>query len=343
MADRGPVKIREGKIEDLVELYQKTYSDVISDIEDATTFGKIRKFAVITQINKRLEELGVDANKWFEEEIPQYYRDGANHAQQDLKALGVDITKASSTALINSEAIRALVDDASLSFAEALKGVSRSANRVLSDALKQQLNFIIAEGRLTGDTRKAVSATVEKRLRDEGLTALTGVDKNGRAFNIKLDNYARMLVRTKAVEARNQGLANRMLSSGYDLVQVSSHGSQHQACRKWEGAVLSLTGETSVGTELEGGIKVEGTYAQALSDGLFHPNCKHSINVLVVSLASKTKAYDNPYNYMSREEYVKRFPDSKDVELAKREERRIEREKKAAAEQRRLEREEAKK
>lgn len=292
------VKIREGRIDDLIKLYKATYRRITEEMLTATEAGRIHKARVMARINVELEALGVDVQEWVNKEIPKYYLDGSNVALQDLRALGVDISARSNFAVINREAIRALTDDVALSFAQAIRGVSRSANMLLTDALKQQLNFIIADGRLTGESRRIVSRNLQQRIQEEGFSAVT--DKAGKRWT--LENYTRMLARTKAVEARNQGLANRMLGLGYDLVQVTNHNSTHEACHALEGKILSLTGKTPRGTKLAGGYVVWGSLQQAIEAGLFHPNCKHAVNPMHPTLAARTHAYDNPYNRLDREQ-----------------------------------------
>lgn len=298
MANTGPVKIREGQIDVLINLYQQTYLKLVKEITTASDAGKIRKARVMARINLELEALGVEVDKWARREIPQYYLDGANVAVQDLRALGVEISKSKNFAVVNAEAIKALTDDVALSFAQSITAISRNASGILSDAIKQQINFAIAQGKLTGEARKVISRNIVKVIEENGITAIR--DRAGK--NWTFDNYARMLARTKAAEARNQGMTNRMLTSGYDLVQVSNHNTDHQACKAWEGKILSLTGRTPTGTTLPGGFKVAGTLEQAKFAGLFHPNCKHAINVMVPTLAAKTEAYDNPYNKLNPEE-----------------------------------------
>lgn len=287
MANTGPVKIREGSIEALINLYQQTYANLVKEITSATDAGKISKARVMARINVELEALGVEVDKWAKREIPQYYLDGANVAQQDLRALGVEISKSKNFAVINTEALKALTDEVALAFGQSITAISRNASNILSTAVKQQINFAIAEGKLTGEARKVISNNIVKVIEENGITSIK--DKAGK--NWTFDNYARMLARTKAVEARNQGLTNRMLGSGYDLVQVSNHRTDHEACRQWEGRILSLTGKTPGFPTLE----------EAKFSGLFHPNCKHAINVIIPDLASKTIAYDNPYNYREAE------------------------------------------
>lgn len=283
MAHTGPVKIRQGQIDQLINLYKQTYAKLTREIITASDAGKIQKARVMARINLELEALGVQVDKWARREIPQYYLDGANVAVQDLRALGVEISKSKNFAVINAEAIKALTDEVALAFGQSITAISSNSRRLLSDALKQQLNYIVAEGKLTGETRKFISAGIKQAIQDNGITALT--DKAGK--NWTFDNYARMLARTKAVEGRNQGLTNRMLTSGYDLVQVSNHGTDHPACAFWESKILSLTGKTPGYPTLE----------EAKSRGLFHPNCEHAVNVFIPELAALTKAYDNPYNW----------------------------------------------
>jgi hypothetical protein len=238
----------------------------------------------MVRINLELRNLGVDVDKFIREEIPKYYNDGANIALQDLRRLGVDLDPRTGGALINREAIKALTDESAEAIAQSMTAISRSVRQRLGEVLKTQLNFIIAEGKLSGDTLKTITAAVRDQIEKNGLTALR--DKSGRSWS--MDNYADMLVRTKAVEARNQGLTNQMLRYGYDLVQVSNHNTDHLACKKYEGKILSLTGKTPGYPSLE----------KAKLDGLFHPRCKHAMNVINPTLAAKTKAYDNPYNHL---------------------------------------------
>lgn len=283
MADRGEVKLRQGKINDLIKIYENAYKEIVTTITDATVAGKISKARTMATIRSQLTDMGVDVDKWVRTEIPQYYLDGANHAVQDLKALGVDLSGPKGLAPVNKAAIASLVDDTALAFAQGMTGIARNAEMILGDALKQQINFIIADGKLQGDALKTVASSVEQKLKDQGLSAIK--DRAGRDWSF--DRYAEMLVRTKAVESRNTGLANKMLQNGYDLVQVSDHGSDHPACAEWEGQILSITGNTPGYPTLD----------EAETSGLFHPNCQHAINAINPDLASETEAYDNPFNY----------------------------------------------
>lgn len=283
MADHGEIKLRDINIQKLIDQYHATYKDIVETITTATEAGKINKARVLATIKSQLRRLGDNVDVWIQKEIPQYYLDGANIAIQDLKDMGVDLSGPKGLAAINKESIGYLVDDTRNAFATSLTAISRSASNLLSDALKQQITFILADGALKGDARQTIVANVVQQLKDEGLSALT--DKGGR--NWSFDDYADMLVRTKAVEARNAGLQDKMLQNGYDLVQVSDHNSDHPACADWEGEILSISGKT------------EGypTTDEAEADGLMHPNCQHAYNVIDPDLAAKTEAYQNPGDF----------------------------------------------
>lgn len=273
------VKLREADIQRLISLYKTAYRDTITEILTATTFGKIQRLAVLANIKEILNNLGVEANKWVEQEIPKYYRDGADTAVKQLQALGVELDKSVYFSQVQKDAIEALVSEVSLGFAESIKGVQRNAMRLMTTAQKLEINQIIAKGFITGDDRKAIAAQIKQMLRNDGLAAL--VDKSGKKW--QLDSYTNMLVRTKAVEARNTGLGNRIAENGFDLVEVSYDGHPCELCQPWEGKILSYSGQTPG----------YPTYNDALEAGLFHPNCKHAINVLSPDLAAQTSAYDS--------------------------------------------------
>lgn len=282
MADHGEVKLRDIKIQALIDTYHKAYKDIVETIITATEAGKINKARTMATIRAQLQALGDDVDTWTKKEIPQYYLDGANIALQDLRDLGVDLSGPKGLAVINKDAIASLIDETNLAFAQSLTAISRNAEGLLANAVKQQLTYIIADGTLKGEARKIIAGNIRNQIETSGIAALTDGGGKDWAF----DTYADMLVRTKAVEARNQGLQQKMLQNGYDLVQVSDHGAT-DVCADWEGEILSITGNTP-GYD---------TTDDAEAAGLMHPNCQHAYNVINTDLAEQTQAYDNPYNY----------------------------------------------
>ena len=271
------VAVNQKNIDRLTETFKSAYKSIYDEIATATDFGVANRKQILAQIEAILTELGTNAQEFVEKELTAQYTTGANQAVKQLRNVGADISVAEGFNKIHTNAIAALVDDATRAFGESLTGVDRSAQLLLGKISRETLTQKLAEGMIGGKARKEVVKVIKGTLQQQGLDAL--IDKGGNTWT--LDRYSDMLFRTKAVEARNRGLMNRMAENDYDLVQVSSHGAD-DVCGDWEGQILSATGATP-GYD---------TVADAEAAGLFHPNCRHAINVLIPSLARETEAYN---------------------------------------------------
>lgn len=272
------VSLNQGRFNELVATYRAAIKKIEGEFTGSTEFGQARRQQILANVRLILTRLGADMAAWAETEMPDYYRQGIEDAIQGLSRLNIDIpdTREAFT-VIDSKAVAAIVSEVQDGFATSMEGIFRASRRVLTYAEKQEIKQQLALGAITGESQRETARQVKGYLQEQGLTALT--DRSGKRW--ELDQYAQMLVRTKAVEARNAGLANTMSQNGYDLVQVSDHGSSHPECARWEGQVLSLTGNTPG----------YPTVDEATADGLFHPNCQHAMNVVEPDLASRTNAY----------------------------------------------------
>lgn len=281
MAELYPlsVELKQKNLEKLIKTYQDSYKQILEEINGATEFGATRRKEILAQVDTILKDLGAQTQKQLEADFADMYKDGANDAIRQLRNIGADIKVAAGFSQVHKKAITALVDEVSNSFADAITGVSRTAERLLTTKTKEMISQQIATGVIAGDALKTARQRIKGILQEEGLTALT--DKGGRPWS--LDRYAEMLYRTKSVEARNRGLINRMYENEYDLVQVSYHNAKCPLCGPWESKILSISGNTAGYPKLD----------DAVSAGLFHPNCRHAINTIIPSLAKRIQAYNN--------------------------------------------------
>jgi hypothetical protein len=97
---------------------------------------------------------------------------------------------------------------------------------------------------------EAAAELMRQELQQRGLTGF--VDRAGKRW--RLSSYSRMALVTTASQAQNRGVAEAMSAVGRDLVRINlpeGHaGCSHHAsdpdspCRKYEGQVLSLFGQT---------------------------------------------------------------------------------------------------
>ncbi len=278
------IVVNEQSILRLEKTLKSAYADIVDEITGATSFGTANRRAILKQIEGILTGLGVDVDTFLRKELTTYYKIGADESIRQLQNIGAEVNVAEGFNRVHKDAIASLVDDAATAFGESMSGVNRSAQLLLGRAVREAITQRMATSLVSGDALRNVKQMIVGLLQQNGLDALK--DKGGNSWT--LDRYAEMLFRTKAVEARNRGVVNRMAENGYDLVQVSSHGAT-DVCGDWEGKILSISGET---TELDG--EPVATVAEAEADGLFHPNCRHALNVLIPSLANETGAYDNP-------------------------------------------------
>src|SRR5690242_16523394 len=289
MSELYPVNVdpKEHQVERLVKFFRGAYGRILEEINTASSFGVTNRRAILSQIDGILAQLGVDVQDYVDKTLPQYYRQGADEAVKQLKNIDAEIQVSTGFNRLHKDAIIALIDSTMQSYYESITGIKRSATTLLGRATREMLTNEIAQGVLSGEALRKVRQNIKGILAEDGLSAIT--DRAGRKW--KLDTYAEVVYRTKVVEARNMGLANRMVENNYDLVQVSDHAGECPQCRPWEGKVLSVTGKTAG----------YPTLAKAQADGLFHPNCRHAINTLVPSLAQKTIAYDPDKGALIRE------------------------------------------
>lgn len=283
------VQLNERELNRLTTLYRTAYSQVQAELEGATSFGVANRKRILAQIQTIIQEYGGEVNDLIEQQIEDAYKLGANQLIKQLDSQDAPLTNTAQFNQVHKDAIELLVRDTQNAFLESLQGVYRSTSKIVGDGTKAQITQQLATGKIQGSALRTIKANVVQSLKDDGLTALK--DKGGRAW--ELDRYAEMLIRTKSVEARNAGLANRMVENGYDLVQVSAHGAT-DVCGDWEGKILSVSGET------------DGypTVDEAEGDGLFHPNCRHAINALVPELAAETNAYNPNIDTITGDDFV---------------------------------------
>lgn len=270
--------LNEKDIERLVASYKRAQKRIIGEFDTATDFGQARRAQQLAGINAILTELGTDTADWINTVVPKQYQRGTKDALAQLTALKVGIKDNDTFSVIDRRAAAALSTELGEAFAMSLTTAERAAGQALSKAAKEAVRQELVEGNILGSTLKERTARIKAQLKADGLAGL--VDKGGNTWS--LDRYADMLARTKMVEARNAGLANKMVANGYDLVEVSNHNSDHKACAQYEGKILSLTGKTPGYPTLEA----------AMRNGLLHPNCKHQINAVKTNYNDILKAYD---------------------------------------------------
>lgn len=126
--------------------------------------------------------------------------------------------------------------------------------------LQSEASSMVLSG---AQTRLEATDNLLSKFADSGITKF--IDKAGRNWN--LGSYAEMAIRTNTSHASLQGKMDGYSALGMDLVKVSTIGLTCPICAKWQNVVLSISGKSEKYHSVE----------TARSQGLFHPNCKHTL------------------------------------------------------------------
>lgn len=198
---------------------------------------------------------------------------------------GVDKTK-----------VNKLIED--VSYLE--KNAETAALRLTDDVYRQTVNrvqFAMSTGSISYG--QAVDMAVADFL-TQGINCIEY--KDGRRVNIA--DYVRMVLRTTSTRAALQGKSAKFKAQGYDTVLVSSYGMCSKTCLPWQGrAYIEDTfsywdGEVE---ERNGILYGKSNYcgkwfpllSSAIEKGLFHPNCRHSINQYIDGVTKLPEPIDN--------------------------------------------------
>lgn len=118
-------------------------------------------------------------------------------------------------------------------------------------------------------TRLAAAQSALDRFANRGITGF--VDQSGR--NWALESYTEMATRTATMNAVTSAYRSQLSDAGQNLVIVSDSPSECVICEPYEGQILSLDDTGSDDPD------VFATLDEATDDGLFHPNCTHSVSL----------------------------------------------------------------
>lgn len=189
---------------------------------------------------------------------------------------------------INENKMNALMSD----ITQLEKNVSSAALRMTDDVYRQTLNRVqLAMGTGSMPLQKAIDEATKDFL-DKGINCIEY--KNGRRVNIA--DYVRMALRTTSARASLQGQAKQFAELGYDTVLVSQYDACSETCLPWQGRVYIDDVFTSWNGETYGD-KGKSNYcgkwftllSAAVREGLFHPNCRHSLSIYIDGITTVPK------------------------------------------------------
>jgi len=252
---------------------------------EAKKLSNLRKVrsGIEQQIKRKLDNF---TDKELQNVIEEAYGKGLDSAVADLRKYKDDAD------IPITEGFTRLDERTIEDHVKALKGKLQGTHlRIISQA-GESYQQAVARGAnfvLTGaGTRVEGSQKVLNELANRGITGFT--DKAGRNWN--LNSYAEMATRTEVGQAATEAHMNRLQENGEDLVVVSSHLESCPICDPWEGRVMSISGDSDKYPPVD----------EAIDDGLFHPNCGHSLGAYIEGLTEPPEPQPGEEEYEDRQE-----------------------------------------
>ena len=162
----------------------------------------------------------------------------------------------------NNKKVKALIDEINGTFKEAEKAIFRMSNDVYQKTIFKA-GFYLSHGAV--NLKQAINIAM-KDFAKRGINCIEY--KDGRRINIA--DYARMAVRTASQRARLMAEGDFRKRLKRTLVKITKHGTSCKYCKVYEQQIL-------VDDVYSGGVP-DGKHellSNAMSKGLFHPNCRH--------------------------------------------------------------------
>lgn len=162
----------------------------------------------------------------------------------------------------NNKKVKAMIDEINGTFKEAEKAIFRMSNDVYQKTIFKA-GFYLSHGAV--NLKQAINIAM-KDFAKRGINCIEY--KDGRRINIA--DYARMAVRTASQRARLMAEGDFRKRLKRTLVKITKHGTSCKYCKVYEQQIL-------VDDVYSGGVP-DGKHellSNAMSKGLFHPNCRH--------------------------------------------------------------------
>ena len=166
---------------------------------------------------------------------------------------------------LDTALLRQMLDDGYAHIAGATQKMSMAA----VGSLRRISARVMREAAMTGETRVAIS---ERLYHEAGGPSFIFRGRNGRIWDSGA--YFEMLGRTMLHNNARETYLTACAANGSDIVAVSYSGDPCAACARWQGRLLSITGQSPY-----------PTIETAIADGLCHPSCTHRIVAVPPAIA----------------------------------------------------------
>lgn len=264
----------------LVRLYRRAERKLLQVLAQALAPGigpallwanrmLMRLFGFRRDINTIIEDTDRELPTRLTAALTGAWKDGAAAARADLPP---------TSATADERVLRDLIDDT----LNAVRATHQHVPRVLENVYRRVIHDAVRAEQATGvmDRDQVVQRALDQFAR-RGITGF--VDSRGRRYD--LVSYVETAVRAAISRAEVDAYCAQLVAGGHDLFVVSDVAGSCELCRPFEGACISITGNTigaiardnSTGRSVT--VTVMCSLAEARARGLFHRGCRHTISV----------------------------------------------------------------
>ena len=236
----------KSEMEFFADVIKKRYSLNVKRAENGGAYN-------VDTIKKAFSSVRNIFNNWLADSVESEYE---KQIRKLLKSESADF-----------DPTRFLVEDSILQFDASTRASERTIEFVLMETQQKaieeyRISSIISESMRNEISLRPAVKTLAEELK-ENLEDGKFIEINGKSYNV--DSYAETVVRTKTAEAHSVAMVEAAQKTGTNLVRISSHNTQSEICKKYEGKVFSLNGL--------GGYPMLDAYPP------FHPNCLHEMEL----------------------------------------------------------------
>lgn len=266
------IKDKEKLIKAIDKAYRQMFDHLILQLQFNPDEPKvIREREIMRQMNYWIKEMDKQTAKSLEKLIKKTFKEGQAYHLLSVKEAKSwkDALNSTSFNAIQRAKVQALFEDTYEDILLATQNTQDSVKAIVRDQVRKVAQYHSMKNTNYKDQQKDLLKELSKeglseRVSKEGFVGIE--DARGRKWDLK--TYSNMVIKTKVNDAFTQGIMHESEETGFDLAVISHHGAK-DACRKWEGMVISLHGKT----------KGYITYKQArATNEIWHPNCEHTLH-----------------------------------------------------------------
>lgn len=265
---------------------------------------KLKNAEAYRRQNKRImdeytDQIDAETRLLMEEQ----FREGYEHEEQVIAETGFPANPTMRSFFgVNARRVGSLIDD----MLHIEEKAESAALRMMDDVYRTTVAKAAAEMAVGSVTFQQAADNATRELLRTGINCIEYAD--GRRVNIA--DYVQMALRTAAIRSYLQGEAKKREELGIDTVLVSQYGACSETCLPWQGDVYiddvygsffgeiveRSGGEKRPDKTLKFGKSRNGNWypllSEAVHDGLFHPNCRHTLSTWIEGVSRRPAPLD---------------------------------------------------